>query len=81
MDRWFVVITVQLLPAPVHTETYERDQTPWPRNLSVSVFFREGAAVAHSAQRLGYGLDEGGSFPARGNDGSFFFSPPRPERL
>jgi hypothetical protein len=34
--------------------------------------------VAHSAYGLGYGLDDSGLVPGRGNDGIFFSSPLRP---
>jgi len=37
--------------------------------------------LTQSVKRLDYGLDERVSIPSRGNDVTFFSSPPRPNRL
>jgi hypothetical protein len=41
----------------------------------------QGAGVAQSVLKVGFGLDDRSTSPGRGNGGNFFSSPPRPNRL
>jgi hypothetical protein len=64
--------------------SYMMKHTSWRRSVRIDYEWCTESTVAGAAQLvywLGYGLDDRGSIPSRCNNGIFFFSPPRPDRL